>query len=92
MCRAGGLRVHNCSLMEVAVERIPLKGLSLTRAVGERIVIVVGGREIWVEVVDNKRSSEVGLKIQADQTVHIFREELWNRMMRELDRLNGSVE
>lgn len=71
------------------MERMPLKGLSLTRAVGERIVIVVDGREIWVEVVDNTRSNEVGLKIQADRTVHIFREELWDRMMREVARLDG---
>lgn len=66
-------------------ERQPLKGLTVTRANGERLVIEVDGKLIWLEFSAGRRSSEVSVKIQADRCVGIWREELWVRR-------NGSAE
>jgi sRNA-binding carbon storage regulator CsrA len=80
VCRAGGLRTFSSSFMEVMMaDRQPLTGLTVTRAMGERLVIEVDGKTVWLEFGAGRRSSEVSVKIQADKSVGIWREEVWLR-------------
>ena len=60
-------------------ERKPLTGLSLSRKIGQRVVLEIDGRQVWLEIAGGGQGGEVNLKFQAPPTVGIWREEVWER-------------